>query len=208
MALTICPHCQMRILPRLDGTCPSCNNLITQTETPPPSKPSGAVIKRAAKSADRRKAASAAGRSRPQASPNAQAVEAAFSKHLETAQIVWKGSLRVALSYIVAGLILGVICVIFSFFTWEQEWGINSFVNKPSSATWVFIWIGVAVFLGFALFGAVKGNQWGKAQVRDIIHENPGFADFYKAYLRRYWPKSGMPVGPALDKFVEMIGKK
>ena len=32
MDLSICPNCKMHVLPKLDGTCPSCQSMIPQKE--------------------------------------------------------------------------------------------------------------------------------------------------------------------------------
>jgi hypothetical protein len=209
MTITLCPHCQMRILPRPDGTCPSCNGLIAQTEAPPPSKSYGAVIKRAAKPAERKKAAAKTARPRPPAPPSARDIETLYQDYHQTAVEVRRESVRSFTPYLIGGIVLCVVSILLSFTTWDQVQGIDvAKISEPSTATWLLIWIGVILLLGSILLGAIKGGQWGKTLVRDIAQDRVGFPEFYKAFTRRVWPKEGMVSGPALEKFLKIVGKK
>jgi len=207
MTITTCPHCQMRILPRPDGTCPSCNSLVAQTEAPPPSKPSGAVVKRAAKPSERRKTAPKAGRSRPPAATSSREIEGVYREYHQTAKDVRTGSVRVLYRYLLAGIAIGVVSILISFLAWNQVLSGLTLVRQPSTASWVLIWFGIVVILGSLVLGAIKGEERGKARVRDIAQEWGGFPDFYKRYQKRYWPKDGMPAGPVYDKFLTILGK-
>jgi uncharacterized Zn finger protein (UPF0148 family) len=208
MTITTCPHCQLRVLPRPDGTCPSCNGLIAQTESSQPSKTSSAVIKRAAKAAGRKKTPAKSAATRAPAASNAKEIEAAYQEYLQTAKDVRVGSLHVFYPYLIAGIILGVVCIILSFFTWDQTLEVFDLTWHPSTATWVFVWLGFAVLLVGIVLGAVKGDQWGNAQGREIAQDRPGFPDFYKAFQKRFWPKEGLPAGPAYNKLLSILGKK
>src|SRR4030042_381160 len=122
MPITLCPHCQMRVWPRRDGTGPSCNGLITQTEAPPPSpKSSAAIIKRAAKGAGRRKTASKTVRSGQPASPGPREIESIYQDYLQTAKDVRKGSLHIFYPYLIAGIVIAVLGILLSFRTWEPK---------------------------------------------------------------------------------------
>jgi hypothetical protein len=200
----------MRILPRPDGTCPSCNGLVAQKEAPAAPKTSGAVIKRSAKTAERKKApAAGAVRSRAPASSGARDVETQYTEYRQTAVEVFRESLRAFYPYLIGGIVLAAVCVALSFAVWDQVSGIDVAVTRrPSTATWILIWLGVALLLGSILLGVLKGFQWGNVLVRDLAQDRTGFPEFYRAYLRRFWPKDEMVSGPALAKFLKIIGKK
>jgi hypothetical protein len=207
MPITTCPHCHMRIWPRPDGSCPSCNGLITQTEAPAPaSKSAAAVIKRAAKSADKKKTASRA--AKPPAPPSAREIEPLYWDYLETAKDVRQSSLRVFYPYLALGIAVAVVGVAISFLTWQQKVADVGFTRVPSPMTWVLVWGGIAIGLGLIVLGALKGDQWGLAQAREIAKDRTGFPEFYKAFVKRFWPKEGMITGPALNKFLTFLGKK
>jgi hypothetical protein len=209
MTITLCPHCQMRVLPKPDGTCPSCNGLIAQTDAPPPSKVSSAVAKQAAKAAERKKAApkSAAARSRPPAPPSTREIPALYQDYQQTAVEVRRGVMRKFISYLVGGILLCAVSAGVSFFTWDEVF-VDNLARRPSTASWVLIWLGVVLLLGSIVLGAVKSEQWGNARVRDIAQDRAGYPEFYKAYKKRYWPKEGMISGPAYEKFLTLVGKK
>jgi hypothetical protein len=208
MTITTCPHCQLRVLPRADGTCPSCNGLIAQTESSLSSKTSGAVIKRAAKAAGRKKTAAKPAATRAPAAPNAKEIEAAYQDYLQTAKDVRAGSLHVFYPYLIGGIVLGVLCVILSFFTWDINRNVFPYTNQPGPTTWVFIGLGIFILFAAIILGAVKGDQWGNAQGREIAQDRAGFPDFYKAFQKRFWPKEGLPTGPTYDKLLSILGKK
>jgi hypothetical protein len=200
----------MRILPRPDGTCPSCNGLVARKEAPPPAKPSGAVIKRSTKVVEREKAAPVkASRARTPAASGSRDVETLFTDYHQTAVEVFKESVRAFYPYLIGGIVLCVVCVLLSYTTWDQVTGIDVAVTrKPSTATWILVWLGVALLLGSILLGALKGDQWGNILVRDLAQDRAGFPEFYKAFKKRFWPKEGIVSGPALEKFKKIIGKK
>jgi len=207
MPITTCPHCHMRIWPRPDGTCPSCNGLITQTEAPAPaSKSSAAVIKRAAKAAEKKKTTSRS--SKPPAPPSARDIEPLYQDYLQTAKDVRQSALRVFYPYLGVGIAVAVLCIAVSFFTWQQKLADIGFTRVPSPLSWVLVWGGIVVCLGLIVLGAVKGDQWGLVQAREIAKDRTGFPEFYRAYVKRFWPKEGMPAGPALDKFLIFLGRK
>lgn len=212
MTITTCPHCQMRIIPRPDGTCPSCNGLIAQTDSPPPSpKMSAAVIKRAAKTPERKqpaaKAAKAVRSARP-APPNTKEIEPIYQDYLQITKDVRKGALRIFYPYLALGIVIAVVCIVISFFTWQEQLDVFTLKVQPVPLTWVLIWGGIVVGLGVIVLGAFKGDGWGLAQAREIAKGRIGFPDFYKAFLKRFWPKEGTPTGPALDKLLTILGKK
>jgi hypothetical protein len=197
----------MRIWPRPDGTCPSCNGLITQTEAPAPaSKSSAAVIKRAAKAAEKKKSTSRS--SRPPAPHSARDIEPLYQDYLQTAKDVRRSALRVFYPYLASGIAVAVIGIVVSFFTWQEQ--LVEFTKKPQPVplTWVLIWGGVFIGLGLIVLGAIKGDQWGLVQAREIAKDRIGFPEFYRAYVKRFWPKEGMITGPALDKFLIFLGRK
>jgi uncharacterized Zn finger protein (UPF0148 family) len=208
MTITTCPHCHMRVLPRSDGTCPSCNGLIAQTESPPAPKASGVVIKKRAapppKKAARKKAAAKRAPSRKPAPPKAREVETLYQEYHRTALEVRRESIRTFLPYLIGGAILCAICTILNFFTWEEVLKADV-VRRPSTVSWILIWTGVILLLGSALLGAIKGVQQGRALVRDIAQERAGFPEFYKAFIGRVWPKDGKISGPAYEKFLDII---
>jgi uncharacterized Zn finger protein (UPF0148 family) len=207
MPITTCPHCHMRIWPRPDGSCPSCNGLITQTEAPAPaSKSSAAVIKRAAKAADKKKTASRA--AKPPAPPSAREIEPLYQDYLQTAKDVRQSSLRVFYPYLALGIAVAVVGIVISFFTWQQKVADVGFTGVPSPLSWVLIWGGIVVCLGLIVLGAIKGDQWGLIQAREIAKDRIGFPEFYKAFVKRFWPKEGMITGPVLNKFLVFLGKK
>jgi hypothetical protein len=207
MRITTCPNCQMRVLPKPDGTCPSCYALIPQEGAVPAPKPSVPISKKETKTAGRKRAAPKPARPVASAAPSNQSAEQTFADYLKTAQDILNGSLRAGLPYLLAGVFLAIGCFVISRLTWESVY-LDTMVQKPSTLSWVFFWLGIASILGSALLGALKGNQWGKIQIREIVRTRMGFPEFYKAYVRRYWPKIGMPIGPAYDTFLTMIGKK
>jgi hypothetical protein len=209
MPITTCPHCQMRIWPRPDGTCPSCNGLITQTEALTPSpKSSAAVIKRTAKGAARRKTASQTVRTGPLAPPSTREIEPVYQDYLQTAKDVRKGSVRVFYPFLIIGIFIAAICIAVSFLTWEETLVVDVIKPQPVPLTWVLIWAGIVIGFGIIVLGAIKGDQWGFAQARDIAQDRTGFPEFYKAFLKRYWPKEGMITGPVLAKFLSFLGGK
>lgn len=207
MTITTCPHCQMRVLPRPDGTCPSCNGVIAQTEATPPSRTSGAVVKRSAKPVEKKKAAVKNARPRPPAPSSTRDIEMLYTDYHQTAVEVRRESVRAFYPYLIGGIVLCVVCVILSFTTWDQVLK-ETMTRQPSTASWVLIWLGVGLLLGSILLGAIKGDQWGNVLVRDIAQDRAGFPEFYKAFKKRFWPKEGMVSGPALEKFKTIIGKK
>ncbi|MBN2085162.1 MAG: hypothetical protein JW748_08030 [Anaerolineales bacterium] len=207
MPITTCPHCHMRIWPRPDGSCPSCNGQIAQTEAPAPaSKSSAAVIKRAAKAADRKKPASRAAKS--PAAPSARDIELLYQDYLQTAKDVRRSALRVFYPYLALGIAVAAVCIAISFFTWQQKLADIGFTKVPGPLTWVLIWGGLFVCLGIIVLGAIKGDQWGLVQAREIAKDRTGFPEFYKAFIKRFWPKEGMITGPVLGKFLVFVGRK
>jgi hypothetical protein len=207
MPITTCPNCHMRIWPRPDGSCPSCNGLITQTEAPAPaSKSTAAVIKRAAKAADKKKTASRA--AKPPAPPSAREIEPLYQDYLQTAKDVRQNALRVFYPYLALGIAVAVVGIAVSFFTWQQKVADVGFKFVPGPLSWVLIWGGIAVCLGLIVLGAIKGDQWGLVQAREIAKDRTGFPEFYRAFVKRFWPKEGMITGPALEKFLTFLGKK
>jgi uncharacterized Zn finger protein (UPF0148 family) len=206
MPITTCPHCHMRIWPRPDGTCPSCNGLITQTEAPAPASKSTAVIKRAAKAAEKKKTTSRS--SKTPAPPSARDLEPLYQDYLQTAKDVRQNALRVFYPYLAAGIAVAVVAIAVSFFTWQEQ--LVEFTKKPLPVplTWVLIWGGVIIGLGLIVLGAIKGDQWGLVQAREIAKDRIGFPEFYRAYVKRFWPKEGMITGPVLDKFLIFLGRK
>ena len=207
MPITTCPHCNMRIWPKPDGSCPSCNGLISQAEAPAPAgKSSAAVIKRAPKTTDRKKAASRA--ARPPAPPSAREIEPLYQDYLQTAKDVRQGSLRVFYPYLATGIAVAVVLIAASFFTWQEKLVVLTMKPQPVPLTWVLIWSGIVLCLGIIVLGSFKGDQWGLVQARDIARDRMGFPEFYKAFLKRVWPKEGMIAGPVLDKFLGILGKK
>jgi uncharacterized Zn finger protein (UPF0148 family) len=205
MPITTCPHCHMRIWPRPDGSCPSCNGLITQTEaSAPASKSSSAVIKRSAKAANRKKTASRA--AKPPAPPSAREIEPLYRDYLQTAKDVRQSALRVFYPYLALGIVLAVVCIILSFFTWQSELSVDLTLKpQPVPLTWVLIWGGIVVCLGLIVLGAFKGDQWGLVQARELAKDRTGFPEFYKAFIKRFWPKEEMITGPALKKFLVFL---
>lgn len=206
MPITTCPHCHMRIWPRPDGTCPSCNGLITQTEAPAPASKSTAVIKRAAKAAEKKKTTSRS--SKTPAPTSARDLEPLYQDYLQTAKDVRQSALRVFYPYLAAGIAVAVVAIAVSFFTWQEQ--LVEFTKKPLPVplTWVLIWGGVIIGLGLIVLGAIKGDQWGLVQAREIAKDRIGFPEFYRAYVKRFWPKEGMITGPVLDKFLIFLGRK
>jgi uncharacterized Zn finger protein (UPF0148 family) len=212
MTITTCPHCQMRVIPRPDGTCPSCSGLIAQTESPPsPPRTSAAVIKRTAKTAERKSPASKsakAARSAPPAPPSAKDVEPLYQEYLQITKDVRKGARRVFYPYLALGIAVAVVCIAVSFLTWQEKLVGFALKSQPVPLTWVLIWGGIFAGLVLIVVGAIRGDRWGLSQAREIAKERIGFPEFYKAFLKRLWPKEGMPVGPAFDKLLTMLGKK
>jgi uncharacterized Zn finger protein (UPF0148 family) len=212
MTITTCPHCQMRVIPRPDGTCPSCNGLIGQTESPPSApRASTTVIKRTAKTASRRQSESKGGkasRSTPPAPPSAKEIEPLFQEYLQITKDVRKGAQRVFYPYLALGIAVPAVCIAVSFLTWQEKLVGFALKPQPVPLTWVLIWGGIAAGLGVIVLGAVKGDRWGLAQAREIAKDRAGFPEFYKAFLKRTWPKAGLPVGPAFDKLLKILGKK
>ncbi len=207
MPITTCPHCHMRIWPRPDGTCPSCNGLITQTEAPAPAlKSSAAVIKRAAKAAEKKKTSSRS--AKPPAPPSARDIQPLYQDYLRTAKDVRRSVLRVFYPYLAAGIAVAAVGIAVSFLTWQEKVADVGFKFVPSPLSWVLIWGGVVIGLGLILLGAVKGDQWGLVQAREIAKDRTGFPEFYRAYVNRFWPKEGMVTGPELAKFLTFVGKK
>jgi hypothetical protein len=208
MRITTCPNCQMRVLPKADGTCPSCYAVIPAEGAMPVTKAPAAPVKKETKTAGKKKpAAKSARASLPTASP-AQSPDQIYEEYLQTALEIWRGSLRVFLfPYFVSGAILGIACFILSRLTWEMV-PLETMVLQPSSLSWVLFWLGIGIILASAVIGFFKADQWAKVQIRDIVHTRTGFPDFYKAYRKNYWPKTGMPAGDAYDTFLSLIGKK
>jgi hypothetical protein len=208
MRITTCPNCEMRVIPKADGTCPSCYAVIPPEGTAPAVKVAAAPAKKETKAVARKKPAAKAVRSAPSAAPVAQSPDLIYGDYFNTALDIWRGSLRVFLfPYFLAGVILGVVCFVASRLTWE--WVVHDTqVLQPSSMSWVLLWLGIAVVLTSAVVGILKADQWAKIQIREIVRTRTGFPDFYKAYRKNYWPKTGMPSGEAYDKFLVIIGAK
>jgi F0F1-type ATP synthase membrane subunit c/vacuolar-type H+-ATPase subunit K len=197
----------MRIWPRPDGSCPSCNGLIAQADIAPrPAKTSAAIIKRAAKETGRRKTAARKGRSAPPSPPSEREMEPVYLDYLQTARDVRRGSLRVFYPYLAVGIIIAVACIALSFATWQEQLVVFTKELQPVPFTWVLIWGGIVSCLGCIVLGAVQGDRWGSAQAREIAKDRSGFPEFYKAFLRRYWPKEGMISGTAFAKFLLFLG--
>ncbi len=111
------------------------------------------------------------------------------------------------LPYFLTGVILGIASIIASRFTWE--WMVlDTQVNRPSSLSWVLFWLGIGIVLVLAIVGILKADEWAKIQIREIARTETGFPDFYKAYRKNYWPKTGMPSGAAYDTFLSIIETK
>jgi hypothetical protein len=182
--------------------------VIPQEGTAPAVKVSAAPAKKETKAAGRKKPAAKAARSSLPSAPAAQSPDLIYEDYLKTALDIWRGSLRVfLLPYFLAGAILGVVCFVVSRLSWE--WVIrDTKVLQPSTLSWILLWLGIALILVSAVVGILKADQWAKIQIRDIVRTRTGFPDFYKAYRKRYWPKTGMPAGEAYDTFLSIIGRK
>jgi hypothetical protein len=206
MSITVCPHCKMRIIPKQDGTCPSCFAVLTQEEMAGPPRPSGILPKKGPKTAGRKKA-SVAKRTAADLPSSARVsnTEHLYWDYRQTAEDVWKGSLRAAFPYHLCGLLIGFASFALSFLTWERVY-IGS-QRTPSSASWIFLWLGVISIFVFLLIGIFKANQWSHSKIRDLVHIRPGFQEFYKSFLRRNWPKDALAAAPKLDQFLAIIGK-
>jgi hypothetical protein len=201
----------MRVIPKADGTCPSCYAVIPPEGTAPAVKVSAAPAKKETKAAGRKKPAAKAARASVPAAPAAPAAQSPdliYEDYFQTALIIWRGSLRVFLfPYFLAGVILGVVLFVVSRLTWD--WVVlDTKVLQPTTMSWVLLWLGIAVVLASAVVGILKADQWAKIQIREIVRTRTGFPDFYKAYRKSYWPKTGMPAGEAYDTFLSIIGKK
>jgi len=208
MRITTCPNCQMRVIPKADGTCPSCYAMIPPEETAPVVKAVAAPAKKETKAAGRRKPAAKEVRASPSSAPAAQSPDQIYGDYYQTALDIWQGSLRVfLLPYFLTGVILGVVSLAASRFTWEEV-VLDTVVQRPSALSWVLFWLGIALILVLAIVGILKADEWAKIQIRDIVHSRTGFQEFYKAYRKNYWPKTGMPSGEAYDTFLSIIGKK
>src|SRR4030042_2082371 len=124
MTIPTCPHCQMRIIPRTDGTCPSCNGLVAQKDAPPPStKATAGIIKHAAKTSERKPPAPKAGkavRSAPSAAPKAKEIESLYQEYLQTTKEVRQGARRVFYRYLALGIVIAAVSIVVSFFTWHH----------------------------------------------------------------------------------------
>jgi hypothetical protein len=188
-SITTCPHCHMRVLPRPDGSCPSCNGLIKETDSPAPVKrTAAATVKPGPKGAARRKSGTRAGRAASSSAPSAKEIEPVYP-------------------YLIAGIILFLAMVAVSFTTWQQDL-VEPQVRAPGPTTWLLILIGFVVMIALIVVGLLQGNRLGNLEIRDLAQEKPGLPAFYRAYVRRAWPKEGMISGPALDKFLTMLGNK
>jgi hypothetical protein len=207
MRITTCPNCQMRVVPKPDGTCPSCYALIPQEGAAPVPKQSVSTSKKETKAAGRKKSAPKESRPVLPGAPGKLSPEQIYGDYSKTARDVWNGSLRAGLPYLLGGVVLAIGCFVASRLTWEWVY-LEKQVQRPSTESWVFFWLGIAFILGSLVLGAIKGDQWGKIQIREIVRTRTGFPEFYKAYQKRSWPKIGMPSGPAYDTFLTMIGKK
>jgi hypothetical protein len=206
-SITTCPHCHMRVLPRPDGTCPSCNGLINETEAPAPLKRSAAIVKSAPKSAARKKAGAKSGRAAPSAPLSAKEIEPVYRDYLQTAKDIWRMSVRAVNPYLIGGLVIFLALVGISFATWQPDL-VEPKIRAPGPTTWLLILIGFILLVALIVIGFLQGNRRGNVEIRDLAREKPGLPAFYRAFLRRYWPKEDMISGPALDKFLAMIGKK
>jgi hypothetical protein len=175
---------------------------------PPSPKSTAAVIKRTAKKTARRKTASKKGRSAAPPSPTPREIESVYQDYLQTAKEVRRGSLRVFLPYLVIGIVIAITCIISSFFTWGEKLGIDRLERAPTPFTWVLIWGGILICLGLIVLGAFTGDQWGHVQAREIAKDRVGFPEFYRAFLKRFWPKEGMVTGSAYEKFLKFIGEQ
>jgi hypothetical protein len=199
----------MRVIPKADGTCPSCYAVIPPEGTVPAEKVPAAAAKPAkkeTKAAARKKPAAKAARSAPPAAPAAQSPDLIYEDYFQTALAIWRGSLRVfLLPYFVGGVVLGAVLIVVSRFTWEEV-ALDTMVLRPTSMSWVLLWIGIAIVLLSAVVGILKADQWAKIQIREIVRTRTGFPDFYKAYRKNYWPKTGMPAGESYEKFLSIIG--
>jgi hypothetical protein len=207
MRITTCPNCQMRVVPKPDGTCPSCYALIPQEGAAPAPKPSVSISKKETKAAGRKRPTPKETRPFLPGVPGNQSAEQIYGDYSKTARDVWNGSLRTGLPYLLTGVLLAIVCFVISRLTWEWVY-LETQIQRPSALSWMFFWLGIAAILGSVLLGALKGDQWGKVQIREIVRTRTGFPEFYKAYQKRYWPKSGIPAGPAYDTFLSAIGKK
>ena len=205
MRITTCPNCQMRVIPKADGTCPSCYAVIPPEGAPPVVKPAAVPAKKETKPAGRKKPAAKGASSAP--APAGLSPDQIYSDYYQTALNLWRGSLRVfLLPYFVTGVVLGVAGLIASRLTWEQVL-LVTMVTRPSALSWVLFWLGIVFIVILAVVGILKADQWAKIQIREIVRTRTGFPDFYKAYRKNYWPKTGMPAGDAYDKFLSIIGK-
>lgn len=208
MRITTCPNCQMRVIPKADGTCPSCYAVIPQEEAAPVAKAIAAPAKKETKATGRRKPAAKEVRASPSSALAAQSPDQIYADYYQTALDIWQGSLRVfLLPYFLTGVILGVVSFVASRFAWEEV-VLDTVVQRPSTLSWVLFWLGIAFVLVLAVVGILKADEWAKIQIRDIVHSRTGFPEFYKAYRKNYWPKTGMPSGEAYDTFLSIIGKK
>jgi hypothetical protein len=201
----------MRVIPKADGTCPSCYAVIPPEGTAPAAKVSAAPIKKESKAAGRKKPAAKAARSSASAAPAAPAAQSPdliYDDYFQTALAIWRGSLRVFLfPYFLTGVILSAVLFVVSRLTWD--WVVqDTRVLQPTSSSWILFWLGIAAILVSAVVGILKADQWAKIQIREIVHTRTGFPDFYKAYRKNHWPKTGMPAGAAYDTFLAIIGKK
>jgi hypothetical protein len=194
----------MRVIPKADGTCPSCYAVIPPEGTAPAAKVAASTAKKGTKAAGRKKPAAKAARP---SLPAAQSPDLIFEDYFQTALDIWRGSLRVFLfPYFLTGVILSVICFVVSRLTWDWV-SLDTMVLQPSTLSWILLWLGIALILASAVVGILKADQWAKIQIREIVRTRTGFPDFYKAYRKRYWPKTGMPAGEAYDTFLTIIEK-
>ncbi len=208
MRIVTCPNCQMRVIPKADGTCPSCYAMIPPEGTPPVVKTAATPAKKDSKAAGRKKPAAKESRGASVSAPAAQSPDQIYAEYFRTALDIWRGSLRVfLLPYFLTGVILGVVSIIASRFTWEQV-VLETLVQRPSSLSWVLLWLGIVFILVMAVVGILKADQWAKVQMREIVRTQTGFPDFYKAYRKNSWPKTGMPSGESYDTFLSIIGRK
>jgi hypothetical protein len=207
-SITTCPHCHMRVLPRPDGSCPSCNGLIKETDSPAPVKrTAAATVKPGPKGAARRKSGTRAGRAASSSAPSAKEIEPLYEAYRSTAVDIWQMSVRAVYPYLIAGIILFLAMVAVSFTTWQQDL-VEPQVRAPGPTTWLLILIGFVVMIALIVVGLLQGNRLGNLEIRDLAQEKPGLPAFYRAYVRHAWPKEGMISGPALDKFLTMLGNK
>ncbi|MBN1438269.1 MAG: hypothetical protein JW929_02575 [Anaerolineales bacterium] len=215
MTITTCPHCQMRIIPRPDGTCPSCNGLVARKDPPPVARTGAAVIKRTAKMAPkttaRRQSASKAGkaaRPAPPAPPSAKSIEPLYQDYLQSAREVRAGARRAFYPYLALGIIIPIASLAASFLTWQEQLVVFEKKPQPVPLTWVMIWGGIVIGLGVIVLGAIQGDRRGYAQAREVAKDRLGFSEFYAAFIKRLWPKEGMPSGAAFEKLLILLGKK